>query len=307
MKKRILSLALAVLMILTVFCVKESFFFGAQIQRYYESVSSPVNNVLLYDAVNDRILFSKNADTRISIGSIVKLVTALTAFNVLSPDDIFVVGDEVEGEYLIPEASRSMIKKGQKISFLNLLYALLLPSGCDAANTIAVNCARKAANNKKMPIADALKYFTDLMNEYAADIGCKDSFFVNPDGQDAEGQYMTLNDVLTVTKKVMENELLIKVTGTSEIKVTLSSKKGKESYEWQNTNKLISKDSKYYYEYSKGLKTGYTADAGYTLVSVAERNNEKVICIIAKCSSENTRFSVAQKLCQLSLADSEFN
>ncbi len=306
MFRKILSLILAVFMVLTVFGVKKYFPYDTQIQRYYDSVAEPVNNVLLYDAVNDKILFSKNADIPISIGSVVKLVTALTAFEVLSPEDTFIVGEEVDS-YVAVDASRSMIKNGQKISFENLLYALLLPSGCDAANTIAVNCARKATNNKKMPTAEALEYFAKLMNDYAERIGCNDSYFINPDGQDAEGQYMTLNDVLTVAKKTMENDLIMKIAGTSEIKLTLSSKAGKEEYEWKNTNKLLDKDSPYYYEYSTGLKTGYTIDAGYTLVSVAQRTDEEIICIIAKCNSDSTRFNVAEKLCQLSLADSEFN
>ncbi len=306
MIRKIFCVILAVFMVMTVFGVKKSFSFDSQLKKYYESVTSSINNVLLYDVSNDETLYSKNADQQISMGSVVKLVTALTAFEILSPEDTFVVGEEVEN-YLTADASRSMIKKGQKISFENLLYALLLPSGCDAANTIAVNCARKAAKNKKMPIADALEYFAKLMNDYATGIGCKDSVFVNPDGQDAEEQHMTLEDVLLVTKKAMENDLIMKITGTSDIKVTLSSKKGKEEFEWKNTNKLLDKDSKYYYEYSKGMKTGYTLDAGYTLVSLAERNNEKVICIIAKCNSDSTRFNVASKLCQLSLADSEFN
>lgn len=299
MIKKISCIILAVIMVLTVFFVKQNFSYATQIDRYYDSVSSSVDNVMVYDVREDKVLFSKNADERISMGSVVKLVTALTASEVLSPEDSFIVGEEVDF-YLTADASRSMIKNGQHVSFTNLLYALLIPSGCDAANTIAVNCARKAAGNEEMPVEDALTYFVSMMNDYAKKLGCNDSFFVNPDGQDAEGQYMTLNNVVTFAKKVLENELLMQVVGTSEAKITLLSG---EVYEWTNTNRLLMESSDFYYEHAKGLKTGYTTDAGYTLASYAERDGEKVICLVAKCDKVSARFTVSEKLCQLAFAD----
>lgn len=306
MLKKISCIILAVLMLFTVFCVKKAFSFDRQIERYYESVTSSVNNVLIYDLDGDEVLFAKREAEKISMGSVVKLVTALTAFEILSPEESFVVGEEVD-YYLTADASRSMIKNGQTVNFETLLYALLLPSGCDAANTIAVNSARRATGNSEMPVEEALSCFVSLMNSYAKSIGCTDCSFVNPDGQDADGQYMTLEDVLLIAKKVLSNELILKITGTAKYEITLYSEDAQDSYEWENTNKLLNEDGYYYYEYAKGLKTGYTLDAGYTLASFAERNGHRVLCVMAKCSSDAVRFNVAPKLFQLAFADCENN
>lgn len=274
------------------FIIRDNFSFAKQLAKYFDDSAKSAGYVLLYNNTKDSVIYSKNSDKEISIGSINKIMTALVAMQYLSPDAEITVGDEVNS-CLTDAASRSMIKNGEIFTFEQLLCAMLIPSGCDAAYTIAVNAARAAVNDNSIPISEAVDIFCDLMNRKARELNCKNTFYMNPDGQDSSGQTTTLNDTLIITKEALKSDIFRSIVKMPTISVTA---KSGEKYTWENTNFLIRSDSRFFNKNVSGLKTGYTSDAGYSLVSKAEIEGEELICIVAKCSYEGLRYTISERL-----------
>lgn len=288
-----IKIPLTITLIMTIlFVARDNFSFSKQLQRYYIDSCAKAEYVLLYNNSNNSIMFSKKPDEVINIGSITKIMTALVALQYLQHDQEITIGEEVDS-CLTADASRSMIKCGQKFTFKQLLYAMLVPSGCDAAYSIAVNTSRYILNDYSISTNEAVDIFCDLMNKKAMELGCKNTFFMNPDGQDEFGQCTTLSDVLKIVVEALKYDIFKETVNTASI--TITPIKGEE-YTWENTNFLIRKDSRYYNKNICGVKTGYTLNAGYSLVSTAKINDTELICLVANCSYEGLRYTISEKL-----------
>lgn len=190
----------------------------------------------------------------------------------------------------------------EKISGRDLIWALMLPSGNDAAHTAAVTISKMKSGNASMDIKDAIKYFSDLMNKRAQEIGAKESNFVNPDGYPDENHYSTANDLALIAGEAMKNDLIREVVSTYSYKVkdeeskqpTAKSKKNPTT--WYNKNQMINSKSKYYYNYATGIKTGYTSLAGYCLASAAVKGDMTLIAIVLKADKDETRWVDSKNL-----------
>ena len=189
-----------------------------------------------------------------------------------------------------------MIRTGQTITFRQLMTGALLPSGCDAINTIAVNVVRKVKNDPDIGIGKALALFCSMMNTYAKSLGCTASHFVNPDGQDDERQYTCINDMVLFLTKALENETFREIASLPYADVRLPSG---EKYAWSNTNQLLHADSPYYYPRALGIKTGHTSAAGYAMASYARQNGHTVLVVACECDYEWQRYTVAANLMRL--------
>ena len=257
------------------------------------NVSAPVLKYMscVYDYTNGKYVFESRMNERCYPASITKLITALTALQYMSVDDTVVVGSELN--LVEPLSSRCGIQYGEKYKLGDLLYGLLLPSGGDAAYTIAVNCARKVAKNPNMGYVDAKNYFVSLMNKYMKSIGAAGTHCVNPHGYPVNGHYTTVSDLVLVAKKVLENSALKKITSTYSKYVYDLSGKGRT---WSTTNGLINPYSGFYSPYAHGLKTG-TVDDNYTgLVSAATKNGRTIITVVVGCESYNARYVATRTL-----------
>lgn len=295
MLKKIISVCLIVAMIFGIFASRDKLSLQKQIKKYCDSTASRAGSVLLYDLDTSKILYSKKTDEKISVGSIVKLLSILVADRYFKPDDIINVGSEVDLN-VAADASRSMIRDGQTLTYKQLLTAILLPSGCDATITLAVNTAKKITGNDTMSDSDCVQLFVEAINNYAGDLGCKNSKFINPDGQDAEGQYTCLSDVLLIIKDAMKNKSIMELTDKYASKETLISG---DVYDWKNTNRLINPDDTFYYQYAHGLKTGYSLNSGYCITSYAEKDGHKILGIVCGCKTEDARYQVISNLFKL--------
>ncbi len=162
--------------------------------------------VVLYDVTSDKVLFQKNCTKKCYPASTTKMLTAIVACRIIDPDTVLTVGNEIRliGE----ESSRAGLLVGMKFPFRALLDALLLPSGNDAAYTIAVNAARIYRNDQTLSDQEALKVFVDLMNEAAADLGCEDTHFVNPDGWHDDDHYTTALDLIKIAASAVKVPLI---------------------------------------------------------------------------------------------------
>lgn len=206
---------------------------------------------VLMDGESGRLLYAKNADVPRPIASITKLMTALVAVE-LCPD----LGRRVtiRAEWTGAEGSSMYLKPGEELTLEGLLYGLLLSSGNDAAVAIAGACA------------GSVEEFVARMNERAAALGMTGTHFANPNGLDDPAHYSTAADMALLAREILQREELMRIVSTRSITVagrTLT-----------NHNKLL-----WRYSGCTGMKTGYTDEAGRTLVSSAQRDGQSLIVV----------------------------
>ncbi len=245
----------------------------------------------VYDVTNKEYVYHNRLNERCYPASITKLVTALVALKYMDVDDTIVVGNELN--MVEAYSSRCDIRRGEKYRLGDLLYGLLLPSGGDAAYTIAVNCARKVSGNKNMGYVAAKNYFVSLMNKYMDKIGATGSHFVNPHGYPVKGHYSTVHDLVLVARKVLANKTLKKITSTPYKYVTALTGQG---HSWGTTNSLIASYAYYYSPYAHGMKTGTVHDEYTGIIGAATKNKRTIITVVIGCESYNARYDATHKL-----------
>ncbi|MGN1442925.1 MAG: fibronectin type III domain-containing protein, partial [Acutalibacteraceae bacterium] len=257
------------------------------------TVGAPVVSYMscVYDYTNDKMVFSNKLNSRCYPASITKLITALVALKYMSVNDTITVGSELN--LVESNSSRCGIQKGEKFRLGDLLYGLLLPSGGDAAYSIAVNCARKVSKNQNMGYVEAKNYFVSLMNSYMKSIGATGTHCVNPHGYPVNGHYSTVHDLVLVAKQVLKNPTLKTVTATSSKYIKALTGKGRT---WNTTNQLLNRSSSYYSPYAHGLKTGTVANNYTGIVSAATKNGRTIITVAVGCESFDARYKATHKL-----------
>ncbi len=256
-------------------------------------VTSPTVKYMsaVYNVTDKEYMFKNNINKRCYPASITKLITALVALKYMDEDDIITVGNELN--MVEAYSSRCDIQRGEKFKLKDLLYGLLLPSGGDAAYTIAVNCARKVSGNPNMGYVAAKNYFVSLMNKYMKSIGATGTNCVNPHGYPVKGHYSTVHDLVLVARKVLRNDTLKAITSTPYKYVkSLTGQK----HSWGTTNSLIASYAYYYSPYAHGMKTG-TVDDEYTgIISAATKDGKTIITVVIGCESYNARYDATHKL-----------
>ncbi len=250
--------------------------------------------VVLYDMTNGETLYSKKADEKCAPASLTKLMTALVAVKYTPKDYVFTVGDELN--LVLPGSSVADLWMGNQLNLTQMLQALLMKSGNDAAYVIAVQVGRLIAG-QNLEKNEAVKVFCKEMNKMAKDLGCKNTNFENPDGYHKNGHLTTANDMLKICIASLENALIAEIVATPKVDTTLVS--GRQ-ISWKNSNLLLDKESRYYYENATGLKTGTTDEAGYCLAASATRDGRTTIAVVLGADGENGRWEDARGLLDLS-------
>lgn len=205
---------------------------------------------ILMHADSDRVLYEKNADEHMLIASTTKIMTAIVVLEHCELDDLV----EVDSRSAGIEGSSMYLKAGESYTVEDLLYGLLLVSGNDAASALALH------------VADSMEEFAELMNAKAAELGMTESSFKNAHGLDEEGHYSTARDMAKLAAYCMGNEDFARIAGT------VSHTVGEQTL--VNHNRLLRE-----YDGCLGLKTGYTMAAGRTLVTCAERDGARYVCV----------------------------
>lgn len=208
-------------------------------------------SAVLLDAESGRILYARNENEKRAIASITKLMTALVAAEYL--DDLSQT-ITVRKEWTGIEGTSLYLKAGEEISLETLLYGLLLHSGNDAAVALAAHCAGD------------VETFVGWMNQRARDLGMTGTHFSDPSGLGDEDHYSTALDMARLGAACLKNPVVAKIVATKSIVL--------EGRSFTNHNKLL-----WQYEGCTGMKTGYTRQAGRTLVSSAERDGQKLVCV----------------------------
>ena len=218
-----------------------------------------------------RILWSRNLDERRSPASIVKVMTAILAIENLDEDE----------EITLPAMpityveSRAHLREGDILTREQLLKALLLPSGNDAAIAIAI------------AVAEDMPSFIDMMNERAQELGMTNTQFRNASGMDHGGQFSTARDIATMSRFAMSLPAFREVVALSEASIQID----RGTLDLVNTNILLES-----YNGATGVKTGRTLQAGFSHVMSAERDGFELFAVVLGTTQYLTRFFEARFL-----------
>ncbi len=245
--------------------------------------------VFVYNVNTDEFCFEKNTDTVIVPASITKLLTALYALESAPADLSVKPGDELF--LLKPYSSVAGLQFTDVFTLEQLVAAMLLPSGNDAAYTTAASVAKYTANNPYLSGEDAVTKFMAGMNEYALSIGCTDTDFSVPDGYAYTDHYTTAQDLVKIAKRAIQNPVISKYTAMSEY--SFITENGHE-FNLKSTNAHLRPSSPYYREGVTGLKTG-TLNLCSLLVSFEIQGDTYIIGIINSATHE-TRFEDSCKI-----------
>lgn len=222
-------------------------------------------SVLMYDLTTNKTLFEDNSTTQMPMASLTKIMTAIISLENKKSDDEYYVN----GSALVGEDSMGLTS-GEILTQEELLYGLMLPSGNDAAEVIASN------------YPDGRGAFIQAMNDKAKALGLKDTVFSNPSGLQGDGvQHTTASDLLVITRYALDNfPIFKKIVSTYEHDIPANANH-KEFDLFNETNLLTT------YPGVKGVKTGYTPEAGMCLVTLLEYQGHTIIGVIL--NSENRR------------------
>ncbi|MFA6662152.1 MAG: serine hydrolase [Bacilli bacterium] len=251
-----------------------------------------------YDVFNKCTLFTKNADTKAYPASTTKIITAIAALKVASLDDTITVGDELALTYEGPTPSVAGIEVGEIWTLRDLLYAMLLPSGNDAAYEVAALAINSEFPGNTYTAREKLVKFRDNMNEVATLVGATGSHFMVPDGNSyytetgawderLSEHYTTASDMAKIATYGFAFGALAEVVQTPS--KSLITEDG-SPYTFYNTNQMIRTSKDYYYEGAVGMKTGTTTPAGACLVSAVEKNGRFIIVTSLYNSSSLGRY-----------------
>lgn len=239
----------------------------------------------VYDCNSEQFLtISGGQSDRIYPASITKLATALVAMEHLNPDTVIEADNVLD--FVAWGSSVAELQVGDALSVAQLVEAMLLPSGNDAAYVLAAAAGRKIADDPDLPASEAVSAFMDVMNARAAELGMTGSNFVNPDGIHDENHYMTFSDLAVLGKLAMENRTIMRYANIVQQTVELHG----EDVKWKNTNALIDPASEYYCPYAVGLKTGQTPSAGSCLLSAFRMDDRELIIGVFGCPEIDDRF-----------------
>ena len=218
----------------------------------------------VYDLDNNWLLYAGgDPDGKLAPASLTKMLTAYTAVQFMDLQAEVTVGEEIW--WIDPYSSVAQLQVGNRLTVEMLIYGLMLPSGNDAAYTLAVAGGRMLAEDPQLDRREALKLYMNEMNEQARLLGMTGSQFKNPDGIDEDGHYTTIKDLIILTKAVMEIPVIMEAACTAEKEVLFLSG---ETIVWKNSNYLLQEEKEYYTPNAIGLKTGSTEKAGKCLISL---------------------------------------
>lgn len=230
-------------------------------------------NVVLYNLNDDTILYEQNSEEKTNIASLTKIMTALIAIENIDNynDHVTITANDFIGTN---GYSKAGFEIGNQVTYLDLLYGILLPSGAEAVNAIVNNT-----------LGD--EEFILAMNAKAESIGLKNTSFSNPIGKDEENNYSTAKDVAILLKYALKNELFKEIFTTKEYITTNGIKLESTLYPYQDfldINKIA------------GSKSGFTKGAGRCLASITTLNGVEYLLVVINSTTDENYSAVLDTL-----------
>ncbi|MFD2257770.1 D-alanyl-D-alanine carboxypeptidase family protein [Luteolibacter algae] len=220
-------------------------------------------SVLIVDIASGRNLYAKNADSVRAVASTQKLITALCVLDAGNIDQVVTISSYDTR----CEPTKLYLKPGEKYTRRELLKVLMVKSANDVARALARD------------IGGSVEGFSDLMNRKAAQLGMKNSHFVNPHGLTEPNQYSTARDMAIAARAAYRSPLLRSFVATKSFVFRYNDGRTRTI---ENTNKLLKT-----VDYCDGMKTGTTNAAGRCLIATGTLNGRSVICVVLKSNTPN--------------------
>ncbi len=240
-----------------------------------EDIPLSVPSAILMEKETGEILYELNSRERLAPASVTKVMTMLLVVEAiesgkLSLDDMVTATAEATGK----GGSQIYLKEGEQMSVDTLLKCVAVASANDAAVALAGHISGSEAA------------FVTRMNERAAELGMADTVFSNCTGLPTQGEHLTTAyDIAIMSRELICHDMIKSYT-----RIWMDSIRGGE-FGLSNTNKLVR-----FYQGATGLKTGYTAEAGYCVAATAERDGVEYIAVVMHGASSDARFESAKLL-----------
>lgn len=230
----------------------------------YTGIEEPTDlygqSALLMDADTGRVLFEKDGYRRMPMASTTKIMTCLVALEQANPESTVTVSALAASQ---PNVQMN-ICEGEQYRLIDLLHGLMLESYNDVAVAVAEH------------VAGSVEAFADLMNQRAAELGCTDSYFITPNGLDAEDENgihsTTAHDLALILSCAIKNETFLEITQAQEY--TITELEGKRTVTANNHNTLLQT-----MEGAISGKTGFTGNAGYCYAGAVKRDDRTFVAV----------------------------
>ena len=221
-------------------------------------------SAILIDNRTNKVLYSKNEDTKMFPASTTKIMTAIITLENCSLDEQATASFDAVN---IPEGyATADIKIGETFTVEQLLEMLLVHSANDAANVLAEH------------VGGSLESFVSIMNTKANELGLTNTHFTNAYGLQDDNHYTTARDLATIMKYCLQNEDFRRICGLASCAIPATNMSEPRTY--SSTNQLVIAGNNNYYPYVTTGKTGFTSDAKHCLVSSAYNNDLELICVV---------------------------
>ncbi len=227
---------------------------------------------MLVSLDTDTVLFEKNQNEKVYPASITKIMTVILMLESdrYNPEEKIAMTKDVDPLITGTGSSVSTLKVGEEIKQIDLAYYVLMSSAGDCAYLLALT------------FGDTVENFVQMMNDKAAELGLTGTHYTNPVGLHDEQNYTTVYDTYVLTKYALANPTFKEICESPRYVVEATNMSKARTL--STTNFLQDSTTNYYYQYAKGVKTGYTDEAGRCLVSTASYNGYNYMCLVFGCN-----------------------
>lgn len=244
---------------------------------------------IIYNLTTNEILYEKDSDEVSSIASLTKIMTTIVSLENIEDLNEKVTITQDMLNLVRWDASIAGLKAGDVVTYEDLLYASILPSGADATIALAISTS------------GSIKNFTDKMNELAERIGMENSHFVNVHGLDAEGHYSTAKDILTLLKYCLNNPKFKEIYTTKTHTLT-------NNLTVKSTLSVYNKNNDLDLSRILGSKTGFTQQAGRCISALINSDNQEILIILLKAEHvQEKAYNLVDALSLIDFIDDNYN
>ena len=242
---------------------------------YNDEVNFDAEIVYMESLDQGTVIFNKNSKKKTAEASLTKITTAMVVLeNCEDLNTKVVATQEVMDTLAGTNSSTAGITVGEELTVHELLSLMLIKSANEAASILADY------------VGGDIETFIGMMNDFAKARGCTNTNYTNPHGLDEDNHYTTAEDLAKIIKYALQNKTFCELVGSPTY--TLEATNKRDSVTYSNTNSMLLKNSMYYYEYCKGIKTGTTENAGRCLASYAVKNGYSYLCIVIQAPSKDS-------------------
>ena len=230
----------------------------------------------LIDLETRTVLFSQQADVRREPASLTKVMTTLLALEHGNLDEMITVNQSAIDAFLsnntAEDSTNAELEVGERLTLRDLLYCVMVSSSSDACCVVAE------------AVSGSVPDFVELMNRRAAELGCTDTHFDNPHGLHSDTHYSTAADLAKITIAALQYDDFIDICNTASIEIPATNLHAMRYL--KTTNYLLSSNTVGGYVYSRacGVKTGFTSQAGYCLISTAKNSKMSLLGVVMGAS-----------------------